>query len=244
MSAVQRSQQLARKPKVEVRTVTNNYAEFVLSNTDASVANALRRVIIADVPTIAVDLVEIEMNTTVLNDEFLAHRLGLIPLQSEMAREMLRPFEDDGSKLTEVTFNLSVKCTSDETMYVTSNDLQLDPMNPDIRPVGYGDDSEAIIIVKMRKGQELTLRAIARKGVGKDHAKFIPVATAVYQYMPDIKINELLMEELSLGEREDFCKSTPSGIFKLDPITHKVGWTAALPQAWCILSAQGGSAVG
>lgn len=56
--------------------------EFVLKGTDPSVANALRRTILVGVPTIAIDLVEIENNTTVLNDEFIAHRLGLIPLIS------------------------------------------------------------------------------------------------------------------------------------------------------------------
>lgn len=86
----------ARSPKVHVRELRQDYCEFVLSETDPSVANALRRVMIAEVPTIAVDLVEIENNTTVLGDEFLAHRLGLIPLLSDQAQFMKRPFEVGG----------------------------------------------------------------------------------------------------------------------------------------------------
>lgn len=74
-----------RHPVVRMRRLTDDYAEFVLSDTDVSMANALRRVMIAEVPTIAIDLVEFDNNTTVLNDEFLAHRLGLVPLLSDDA---------------------------------------------------------------------------------------------------------------------------------------------------------------
>lgn len=74
-----------RHPNVKIRRLTDDYCEFVLSDTDVSMANALRRVMIAEVPTIAIDLVEFDNNTTVLNDEFLAHRLGLVPLVSDEA---------------------------------------------------------------------------------------------------------------------------------------------------------------
>ena len=69
-----------RFPKIEILSILQHEIKFVLSETDVSVANALRRIMIAEVPTLAIDLVEFHENSTVLNDEYIAHRLGLIPI--------------------------------------------------------------------------------------------------------------------------------------------------------------------
>lgn len=72
----------SRKPTIEIAELRADTLKFWLTHVGGSVATALRRVMIAEVPTLAIDLVEIEENTSLLSDEFIAHRIGLIPLTS------------------------------------------------------------------------------------------------------------------------------------------------------------------
>ncbi|KAJ8570072.1 hypothetical protein K7X08_006649 [Anisodus acutangulus] len=224
-----------RFPRIKIREVKEDFMKFELRDTDASIANALRRIMIAEVPTIAIDLVEIEVNSTVLNDEFISHRLGLVPLTSERAMSMrfsrdCDACDGDGQcEYCSVEFYLRVKCLTDQTLDVTSKDLL--SSDHTVVPVDYSDVSsgfdsnstnKGIIIVKLRRGQELRLRAIARKGIGKDHAKWSPAATVTFMYEPEIYINEDMMETLSLQEKTELVDSSPTKVFGIDPESKQV----------------------
>ena len=74
----------------------------------------------------------------------------------------------------------------------------------------------------MRKNQELKLKAIARKGIGKDHAKWIPVATVAFQHMPHISINRALMDTLDEKTKEDFVDASPSHALSYNSVTKQV----------------------
>lgn len=193
-------------PKITIRELTTAQVRFTLEGVDASLSNAVRRVCIAEVPTLAIDLVEVLENSSVLCDEFISHRLGLVPLTSTIAKEMRFPYEfepddDEDDNKTEVQFELNVKGVSESTQAVTSEDLvchdkRVFPATHVVNEKHTGS-SAGILLVKLRKNQEVQLQCTARKGIGKDHAKWSPVATAVFRYEPVISVNQEVLATLN-----------------------------------------------
>ena len=187
-----------RAPKISIEEVTDEQIKFTLTQTDPSIANALRRVMMAEVPTMAIDKVEILQNTTVLHDDFLAHRLGMIPLISKFAGFNTNKtggqdyeYNRDCSCLGEcpnctATFELNVKCEGEERK-VTTKDL-IPEFTGSKCQVAMAEGDE-ILLCKMRKGQHLKLKASAQKGIGKEHAKWNPCCTAVFTYEPEVTLN-------------------------------------------------------
>eukprot|EP00474_Spongospora_subterranea_P002577 CRZ03035.1 hypothetical protein [Spongospora subterranea] len=205
----------SRSPQVEITEISHDTIAFTLSGTDASIANALRRVMIAEVPTMAIDLVEVRVNTSVCHDEFIAHRLGLIPLMSTNADtyNYTRDCKCDGNCVDcSVTFELSVLNTTLEDISVTSHDL-IPIGETDVKPVDHRDTPDKVLIVKLGPNEELSLTAIARKGIAKDHTKWSPVAVATYQFDPLVQINSSRMDLLSESQKKEFVSSCPTRVY-------------------------------
>jgi DNA-directed RNA polymerase subunit D len=188
--SIERHEQLLRNiwsvkiVEVEVLEKDEKNLCLLVKGVDVPFMNALRRIIISEVPCMAIDEVVMIENSSILQDEIIAHRLGLIPIKTDLDSYNLPeecPCKSEfGCNLCRVTLTLDVEAKEGTT---TVYSVELKSENPEIVPV-----SEKIPIVKLAKGQKLRLEAYARLGKGKNHAKWQPVSMCTYKYFPKIEI--------------------------------------------------------
>lgn len=170
--------------EVEVLERDEYNLRLLIRDVDVPFMNALRRIMTSEVPCMAVDEVVMLENYSVLPDETIAHRFGLIPLKTDLESYNLPedcPCKSEfGCNLCRVTLTLDAEA-KEGTRTVYSNELTSE--NPNIVPV-----SEKIPIAKLAKGHKIRLEAYARLGKGKNHVKWQPVSMCAYKYFPKIEI--------------------------------------------------------
>jgi DNA-directed RNA polymerase subunit D len=162
-------------PSVEVVEKSDERIVVRFNNIPRQYVNSLRRLAISEVPTLAIDDVVILENSSVMHDEAVAHRLGLIPLRTDPGRFVM-PHECDckstlGCSKCRVLLVLDSEA-NEKTLVVTSGELVSE--DELVKPV-----SKDIPIVVLAPNQKLKFEAYARLGIGKDHAKWQPTAAAV-----------------------------------------------------------------
>ncbi|KAJ3573100.1 hypothetical protein NP233_g2646 [Leucocoprinus birnbaumii] len=225
---------------------TNKYlnqrlARVETSGVDASIANAFRRILIAEVPTMAIERVYVWDNTTVIVDEVLSHRLGLVPLNVDPALFLYKTHPDEqATDRNTLVFKIDITCSrnphppplkpnedpSPSDLYINhellSKHMVWEPAGGQeqaLRGLPHpGPTNPNIVLAKLRPGQSVVMELHAVKGVGKDHAKFSPVATASYRLLPHIQILKPIPPHLG----EKFQKCFSPGVIKIDPDTGEV----------------------
>jgi len=182
-------------------------ARFELKGATPAMANAIRRIILDNVPTMAIHKVNFTKNNSALYDEVLAHRLGLIPLTTPIKDYVAQDAcscKGEGCAKCTIKLSLSAKgpglVTAGE---IKSKDPAVKSALPDM------------LIVKLLKGQELEFEATAVMGRGKQHAKWTP-GMPWYEYEAKVTVNN------ESPDFEQYKNKFPPQIFKDGKIQKKL----------------------
>ncbi|WP_134669070.1 DNA-directed RNA polymerase subunit D [Halorussus marinus] len=143
-------------------------SRFLVRGVTPAFANGIRRAIIADVPTLSIDTVRFIENSSVMFDEQIGLRLGLVPLSTPLGE-----FEEGDS----VTLSLDV--SGPGTAYsgdLVSSDEMVQP----------ADDN--VPIIDLKDGQRLELEADAVLSTGKDHAKHQGGVAVGYRHLQRVEV--------------------------------------------------------
>ncbi|MBC7219760.1 MAG: DNA-directed RNA polymerase subunit D [Hadesarchaea archaeon] len=188
--------------QIEIRKLDGDEMEFVLADANPAFANSIRRAALRDVPIMAVDEVEFKVNDSAMYDEVIAHRLAMVPLTTPLKGYVL-PSECGcrEGRCEKCSAELELKAEGPGMVYSGS----LNPSDEEVRPV-----NSSIPIVRLENGQRLELVAIARLGLGKEHAKWQPGVVA-YKYMPVLEFDPKLCNACG-----DCVKACPRNILEID----------------------------
>ncbi len=188
--------------KLDVVELKPKKAVLKIEDTEPYFVNSLRRIMLAELPKLAIDDVIIYDNTSALFDEIISHRLGLIPIPTDLN---LLTFRDKCSCKGKGCPNCTVRYTlsKEGNGIVISGDLQ-----PEEKSWAITEDK--IPIVELHNDQRLILEVEAVLGKGRDHAKWQAVQAPGYTFMPAIDIDKKKTDEV-----KELVDNLPPGIVEL-----------------------------
>jgi|TARA_B110000014_G_scaffold153437_1_gene107358 DNA-directed RNA polymerase subunit D len=143
---------------LEITNENNEEVSVKIKGVALQYANALRRICLNGVPIYAIESIDVLENSSVLADEGVAHRVGLIPLTTDLSASK------DGNENDKIMLTLD-SGVSDETRTILSGELK--SQDESVVPT-----SNNIPIVTLAPGQSLKFEAYARLGKGTEHARW------------------------------------------------------------------------
>jgi len=177
----------------------NNKLVFKMENTDVAFANAIRRMVVEEVPTLAVEDVEIKDNNTALYDEMLALRLGLLPIKTDLKSYKLKSeCKCGGEGCAQCELKITLK--GNKKGYLKAGEAQsADPKCTFVY--------ENMIVVKLLAKQKVDVTMTAILGKGKEHAKW-SAGWAYYKKEANVKVGKV-------ENAEKIAKACVDGVFSL-----------------------------
>ena len=187
-------------------------AQFVVRPITPAFANGLRRAMIADVPTFSIDTVRVIENSSVMFDEQIGLRLGMVPLTTPV---------DEFERGAEVTLSLDVQGPSREDPVETETAYSGDLVSSDAM-VQAADEN--IPIIDLKEDQRLEVEADAVLDVGREHAKFQGGVAVGYRNLQQVEV---------VGDRGQFDDEEPEilrGVIEEQAAEHAVGVDGETPE--------------
>jgi DNA-directed RNA polymerase subunit D len=155
-------------------------ARFLVRNVTPAFANGIRRAMIADVPTLSIDTLRVIENSSVMFDEQIGLRLGLVPLTTP-------PGEFEEGDTVTLSLDVSGPGTAFSGDLISSDEM--------VQPA-----DENVPIIDLKEGQRLELEADAILGSGKDHAKHQGGVAVGYRHLQRVEV---------VGDRDEFGDEEP-----------------------------------
>jgi DNA-directed RNA polymerases I and III subunit RPAC1 len=231
-----------KKFRIKINKLSDEEVQFDMVGADAPLANALRRILIAEIPTMAIERVNLYQNTSIIPDEVLVHRLGLIPIHADPRKFEWCDEHDRSVAANTAAFSLQVECKRKknasayapaeehfENGVVLSSALKWEPQGSQARD--FADDPirpvhDDIIVAKLRPGQVIEAELLCVKGLGATHTKWSAVATAAYRLLPDVIINKPFFDE----EADKLKACCPTDVFDIEDMGNQRRAVVARPR--------------
>jgi DNA-directed RNA polymerase subunit D len=180
--------------KLKLLNKEEDKVTFLVKETEFYIVNAIRRMIIEEVPTMAIEEVTFTKNQSALYDEIISHRMGLIPLTTDLkGYNLIDDCKCKGKGCARCELKLVLEAKGPCT--VLSENLK----SKDAKVKSSFQDMP---ITKLLKGQTLELEATARLGKGKSHAKFSP-GLPYYKALPILTTTD----KTNLKKLSEKCKN-------------------------------------
>ncbi len=203
--------------EIEIIEMAERKAKFILKNSSPAMANALRRTMLSDIPKMAIDRVEFHLgpmevndkeyeSATPLFDEVIAHRLGLVPVPTDL--ELFTPQEECVCE--------GEGCPNCMIMYSLNEHGPGTVMSGSMVPLGNPDlkvKDEFIPVVELTENQAVMIYAIAVMGTAKQHIKWQVTSGVGYKYYPIVTVDPARASTEAVLNSMKVC---PKGVFGVD----------------------------